>query len=59
MYGFMVFVWFGRAAITFIKPVPLEPVAWVSYGQQIASFVIFILQLIPFVYLIRKFSSVK
>ena len=53
MYGFMVFVWFCRAAITFINPWPLEPVAWAAYGQQIASLVIFLLQLIPFVYLLR------
>jgi len=54
MYGFMVFVWFCRAAITVINPWPLEPVAWVSYGQQIAAFVIFLLQLIPFIFLLRK-----
>jgi len=52
MYGFMVFVWFCRVIITFIDPWPIEPVAWVSYGQQIASFVIFLLLLIPFVYLL-------
>jgi len=54
IYGFMVFVWFCRVAITFIDPWPLEPVAWPAYAQQIASFVIFLLQLIPFVYLLRK-----
>ena len=54
MYGFMVFVWFCRVAITFINPWPLEPVAWTSYGQQIASLVIFLFQLIPFVSLLRK-----
>jgi len=57
MYGFMVFVWFCRVAITFINPWPLEPVVWAAYGQQIAAFVIFILQLIPFVYLMKKSSS--
>ena len=56
MYGFMVFVWFCRAAITFIYPWPLEPVAWSAYAQQIASFVIFLLQLIPFFYLLRTFQ---
>jgi hypothetical protein len=56
MYGFMVFVWFCRVVITFINPWPLEPVALVAYGQQIATFVIFLLQLIPFVYLLRKKS---
>jgi hypothetical protein len=54
MYGFMVFVWFCRTAITFIEPWPLEPVVWAAYGQQIAAFIIFLLQLIPFVYLLRK-----
>jgi len=34
--------------------VAIEPVALVAYGQQIAAFVIFLLQLIPFVYLLRK-----
>ncbi len=57
MYSFMVFVWFCRAAITFIDPWPLEPVAWLAYAQQIASFIIFILQLIPFVYLLRKIKK--
>ncbi len=52
-YGFLVVVWFCRAAITFIEPWPLEPIAWAAYLQQIATFVIFILLLIPFVYLIR------
>ena len=55
MYGFMVFVWFSRVIITFINPWPIEPVAWVSYGQQMASFVIFLLQLIPFVFLLKKY----
>jgi len=54
MYGFMVFVWFCRVAITFINPWPLEPIAWVAYGQQIATFIIFLLQFIPFVYLLRR-----
>jgi hypothetical protein len=54
MYGFMVFVWFCRVAITFVDPWPLEPEAWPAYGQQIASFVIFLLLFIPFAYLIRK-----
>jgi magnesium-transporting ATPase (P-type) len=54
MYGFMVFVWFCRVIITFINPMPLEPVAWVAYGQQIGSFIIFLLQLIPFAYLLHK-----
>jgi hypothetical protein len=58
MYGFMVFVWACRVVITFINPWPLEPIAWVAYGQQIASLVIFLLQLIPFVYLIRRFFNV-
>jgi hypothetical protein len=54
MYGFMIFVWFCRVAITFIEPWPLEPIVWAAYGQQIAAFIIFSLQLIPFVYLLRK-----
>jgi hypothetical protein len=53
MYGFMVFVWFCRVVITFVDPWPLEPVAWVSYGQQIASFIVFLL-LIPFIRLFKK-----
>jgi len=57
MYGFMVFVWFCRVIITFINPWPLEPVAWVAYGQQIASFAIFLLQLIPLVYLLKKYAT--
>jgi magnesium-transporting ATPase (P-type) len=54
IYGFMVFVWFCRVAITFINPWPLEPIAWAAYGQQIVSFIIFTLQFVPFVYLLRK-----
>jgi hypothetical protein len=54
MYGFMVFVWFCRVIITFINPWPIEPSAWTAYGQQVAAFVIFLFQLIPFVYLLRK-----
>jgi len=54
MYGFMVFVWFCRAAITFIKPLPSGPAAWMAYGQQIGAFIVFLLQLIPFVYLLRR-----
>jgi magnesium-transporting ATPase (P-type) len=54
MYGFMVFVWFCRFTITFIEPWPLKPIAWAAYGQQIASFLIFLLQLIPFIYILRK-----
>jgi hypothetical protein len=52
MYGFMVFVWFCRIIITIIDPWPFEPItSWVTAGQQIGSFVIFLLLLIPFVYL--------
>jgi len=58
MYGFMVFVWFCRVAITFIDPLPLEPVAWTAYVQQISSFIIFLLQLIPFVYLLRRYINI-
>jgi hypothetical protein len=54
MYGFMVFVWFCRIAITFINPWPLEPIAWAAYGQQIITFIIFSMQFIPFVYLLRR-----
>ena len=48
-YGFLVFVWLCRVAITFIVPWPLEPIKWAAYGQQIAAFVISIVLLIPFV----------
>jgi len=54
IYCFMVFIWFCRVAITFVDPWPLEPVAWTVYAQQIGSFVIFLLQLIPFIYLLKK-----
>jgi len=54
MYGFMVFVWACRVAITFVDPWPLEPAAWPAYGQQIMSFVVFLLLLIPFAYLFRR-----
>jgi len=57
MYGFMVFVWFCRIVITFIEPVPLKSVPLVIYGQQIGAFIIFLLQLIPFVYLIKKVKN--
>jgi len=50
----MVFVWFCRGVITFIEPLPLEPGAWAVYGQQIGSFVIFVLQLLPFVYFTKR-----
>jgi len=56
-YGFMVFVWLCRAAITFIEPWPLEPIAWAAYGQQIAAIVIFVIQLIPFLWLRRNLFS--
>ena len=55
-YGFLVFVWFCRLAITFIIPWPHEPIMWAAYGQQIAAFVIFVILLIP---LICVFSSNK
>ena len=58
MYGFMVFVWLCRFVITFIEPWPLEPIAWAAYGQQIAAFIIFLFQIIPFVYLIRNINKV-
>jgi hypothetical protein len=54
MYGFMVFVWFCRVAITFIHPWPLEPIAWVAYTQQIATFIIFMFLFIPFIHLLRR-----
>jgi hypothetical protein len=54
MYGFMVFVWLCRAAITFIEPWPLEPIKWAAYCQQIITFVICITLLIPFIYLLRR-----
>jgi hypothetical protein len=59
IYGFMVFVWFCRAAITFIEPWPLEPIAWAAYLQQIITFIIFILLLIPFIYLTRTIMKNK
>ena len=59
MYGFMVFIWFCRFVITFIEPWPLEPAAWAAYGQQTAAFIIFLFQIIPFVYLIRNINKVS
>jgi len=53
MYGFMVFVWFCRTAITFIEPVPIKSAVCIVYGQQIGAFVIFLLQLIPFIFLLK------
>jgi magnesium-transporting ATPase (P-type) len=54
LYGFLMFVWFCRTAITFIEPWPLEPIAWAAYGQQIAAFVIWLSQLIPLILIIVK-----
>jgi len=54
MYGFMVFVWFCRTAITFIEPVPIKYLTWIVYGQQIGAFVVFLLQVIPLVYLLKE-----
>jgi hypothetical protein len=54
IYGFMVFIWFCRVVITFIRPWPLDPIAWAAYGQQMAAFIIFLLQVIPFIYLLKK-----
>jgi hypothetical protein len=59
MYEFMVFIWFCRVVITFVDPWPLEPVAWTSYGQQIASFIIFLLLLIPFIHLLKKYKLLR
>lgn len=56
-YGFLSFVWLCRAAITFIEPWPLEPIAWAAYGQQIAAIMIFIIQFIPFVFLVKRLRT--
>ena len=53
-YGFIVFVWFCRSIITFVEPWPIEPIAWAAYGQQIAAIVLFIILLIPFIFLFKK-----
>jgi hypothetical protein len=57
IYGFMVFVWVCRAAITFIEPWPLEPIAWAAYLQQIITFMIVFLQTIPLIYLIKRING--
>ncbi len=54
IYGFMTFVWGCRAALTFIEPWPIEPVAWAAYGQLIAANILFIMLLIPLIVLIKK-----
>lgn len=46
-YGFSVFVWLARVVVALVHPWPVEPNAWASYGQLIASIVIFVIQLIP------------
>jgi hypothetical protein len=53
----MVFVWVCRAAITFIEPWPLEPMAWAAYLQQIITFVILFLQTIPLIYLTKRINE--
>jgi hypothetical protein len=53
-YGLLTFTWFCRVLITFIEPWPLEPVAWAAYGQQMAAILIFLLQMIPFVFLLQR-----
>jgi hypothetical protein len=52
-YGFIVFTWLCRVAITFIEPWLLNPIAWPAHLQQIVSFIIFVLLLIPLIFLIR------
>ncbi|MDI9498289.1 MAG: hypothetical protein QM270_07380 [Bacillota bacterium] len=53
-YGFSVFVWLNRFLICFIRPWPLEPIAWAAYGQLLAAALIFLLQLVPLLALLRQ-----
>lgn len=53
IYSFMVFLWFNRIAIAIVNPWPLEPIAWVSYGQLIGAIIVFVMLLIPLVFNIK------
>ena len=55
MFGFLVFVWLNRVVMaSFIEPWPLELVAWPAYLQLVISWLIFVIQIVPLVYLIRR-----
>ncbi len=54
VHGLSVFVWLNRLLICFIRPWPLEPIAWAAYGQLLGAAVIFLLQLLPFLSLLRQ-----
>ncbi len=51
-YGLLVFTWFCRVLITFLTPWPLEPIAWVAYGQQLGALFIFLALALPFIFLL-------
>ncbi len=51
-YGLLVFTWFCRVLITFLNPWPLEPIAWVAYGQQLGALIIFLALALPFIFLL-------
>jgi len=56
-YGFLVFVWFSRIILSFVEPWPFDssnPLAWTAYAQQIGAILIFVMLLIPFIYLLYK-----
>jgi hypothetical protein len=59
VFGFFAFIWLNRAAITFIIPWPLEPIAWAAYAQQITAIVIFVLLLLSFILIKRRKPSVN
>jgi hypothetical protein len=50
-YGFFVFVWLNRVIITIILPMDYNII---FIGQLIVFIIIFIIQLIPLIYLIKK-----
>jgi len=54
-YGFFVFVWLNRVIITILLPMNYNAM---FIGQLIAFTIIFIIQLIPLLYLIKKCSGV-
>ena len=49
VYGFLTGVWFFRVALTVIEPWPLEPIAWAAYLQVIATIIILLMLLIPYI----------
>jgi hypothetical protein len=57
LYGFLVFVWLFRVALTIIEPWPIEPIAWAAYTQLAGAILIMLLLLIPYIKI--RFFKVK